>query len=295
MMPEIIVGDSYGAQFEFADPSPERPNDLSGYSVNPVYPAIGSGRYTDDGQMSAAVAETLLLGDCSREAFADAFVRCFRREVPRMGYSRYLTAAMPTFLTGADLLGGTDRRSVRNGAAMRAGPVGLLPDISDVMAVARAQASVTHDTPEGILSAQAAALMVHALHYGLCGRGALPDFLDEQVPGGWAKPWKGPVRGGGKETVHAALWAVVDHGSSLAAVLRESVAVTGDVDTLAAIAMAAASADASAARDIPQVLFDGLEDGEYGLGYMQSLDRRLMEAFPAPGVPGPCGRPGGRR
>ena len=71
----IAVGDAYGACFEYADPGPGRPNDLSGYPPNTAYPAIGGGRYTDDAQMSAALAEAVPEGPLTRRSVADAFVR----------------------------------------------------------------------------------------------------------------------------------------------------------------------------------------------------------------------------
>lgn len=102
MLLEIAVGDAYGACFEYADPTPDRPNDLSAYSWNPVH-AIGNGRYTDDCQMSIAIAEALLDGDLTREAIAESFVRCYRRD-PRIRYSRAMQAFSESCRDGTDLL-----------------------------------------------------------------------------------------------------------------------------------------------------------------------------------------------
>lgn len=49
---------------------------------------------------------------------------------------------------------------------MRAGPIGLFNDLQDVVYYATIQASITHDTREGMLSAAAAALMVFYLRQG---------------------------------------------------------------------------------------------------------------------------------
>ena len=59
MLVEIAIGDAYGAAFEYAEPTAGRPNDLSGYSKHPRH-KIASGCYTDDTQMSLAVAEALV-------------------------------------------------------------------------------------------------------------------------------------------------------------------------------------------------------------------------------------------
>jgi ADP-ribosylglycohydrolase len=60
-------------------------------------------------------------------------------------------------------------------------------------------------------------------------------------------------------------------------VLRASVAFTGDTDTVAAIALAAAAVSREFDKDLPEVLLRNLEDGEYGKAYLQNLDRRLTD------------------
>lgn len=53
----------------------------------------------------------------------------------------------------------------------------------------------------------------------------------------------------------------------------------GDVDTVAAIAMGAVSLSNQHHNDLPQTLYDGLENGTYGLEYLQELDERLVGTF----------------
>src|SRR5262245_49138882 len=88
MLVEIAVGDAYGAGFEYA---PERlvreRNDLSGYVAHPTH-ALRPGCYTDDTQMSIAVAEAILSGERWTPALlARHFVAAFRRD-RRQGYAR---------------------------------------------------------------------------------------------------------------------------------------------------------------------------------------------------------------
>jgi ADP-ribosylglycohydrolase len=59
MLVEIAIGDAYGAAFEYAAPTADRPNDLSGYFQHPRH-GIAPGCHTDDTQISLAVAEALL-------------------------------------------------------------------------------------------------------------------------------------------------------------------------------------------------------------------------------------------
>jgi hypothetical protein len=59
-------------------------------------------------------------------------------------------------------------------------------------------------------------------------------------------------------------------------VLRACVAFTGDVDTVAAIALAAGSCAVEIAHDLPQHLIYGLEDGPFGRRYLEALDSQLL-------------------
>jgi hypothetical protein len=57
---ELAVGDAYGAGFEYVDQSAVRTgNDLSRYVAHPRH-QIAPGSYTDDTQMSLAVAEAIV-------------------------------------------------------------------------------------------------------------------------------------------------------------------------------------------------------------------------------------------
>ena len=54
---------------------------------------------------------------------------------------------------------------------------------------------------------------------------------------------------------------------------------TGDTDTVAAIAMAAASQCQEIDPEIPDVLFETLENGTYGRDYLIKVGRELEEKF----------------
>jgi Zn-dependent protease with chaperone function len=51
------------------------------------------------------------------------------------------------------------------------------------------------------------------------------------------------------------------------------------VDTVATIALAAASRSAEYVADLPGVLLEGLENGAYGRDYLAALDGRLAARF----------------
>ena len=81
------IGDAYGAGFEFVDPSTvQQENTLQCYRQHQKHTEIRPGMYTDDTQMSLAVAECMLNNCFSREGLADAFVRGFKRD-ERAGYA----------------------------------------------------------------------------------------------------------------------------------------------------------------------------------------------------------------
>ena len=275
MLVELAVGDAYGAGFEYVSPALVRANnDLSGYRRHPRH-ANPPGRYTDDTQMSLRIAEALVDGiDWTPLNLATRFVEVFKRD-PRGGYASRFHGFLRSVTSGAQFLAEIRPHSDKSGAAMRAGPLGVLPDLAEVLARSRVQAAITHDTPDGIGAACAAALMPHYFLYRLGPRADLGRFLADHVPGNWATPWYEPVGAPGWMSVRAAVTAVQD-AESMSDLLRRCVAVTGDVDTVATIALAAGSCAADLPADLPAALITGLENGPFGRRYLSDLDERLM-------------------
>jgi hypothetical protein len=120
-------------------------------------------------------------------------------------------------------------------------------------------------------------------HFFLYDRGSKRDlgaFLEEYVPGHrWGDGWSGSVGPKGWMSVRAAVGAVTAH-DRLSDVLRASVAYTGDVDTVATIALAAASGSREVEQDLPRNLVDGLENGAYGRDYLKHLDAQILARVP---------------
>src|SRR5438270_1162727 len=88
MLLELAVGDAYGAGFEYAAPEAVRAHNKAAYYVqHPRHRGARPGMYTDDTQMSLAVAEALVSGErWTPENLAGRFVRAFHRD-PREGYA----------------------------------------------------------------------------------------------------------------------------------------------------------------------------------------------------------------
>ena len=275
MLLELAIGDAYGAGFEYVDRDYiAQFNDLSRYVKHPRHSII-PGCYTDDTQMSLAIAE-MLVNDVPWTPInlASHFVDAFKRD-PREGYAGRFYEFLCSVDSGEQFLEKIIPKSDKSGAAMRAAPLGVLPTIDEVLEKAHVQAAVTHDTPDGIHAAMAAALMTHYFIYDLGAKQHLGQFLAEHVPGDWAIPWQGKVKAQGWMSVRAGITAVETH-DNLSDMLRGCVNYSGDVDTVATIALAAASCSKEVENNLPQHLILSLENGTYGREYITRLDRELM-------------------
>jgi ADP-ribosyl-[dinitrogen reductase] hydrolase len=276
MLVELAIGDAYGAGFEYAaDRIVREMNNLSAYVQHPRH-GIRPGCYTDDTQMSVAVAEAIVADEpWTPEMLAQRFVAAFKRD-PREGYAGAFYAFLHEVQDGADFLACIRPNSDKSGAAMRAGPIGVYRTISEVIRRCTIQAALTHNTPDGINAAVAAALTTHYFIYRLGPKSDLGAFLAAHVPGPRNTRWCGKVGAKGLESAHAAASAVMAH-SSMSHLLRGCVALTGDVDTVATIALAAGACSEEMAQDLPSQLISGLENGAFGRDFLRDLDRQLME------------------
>jgi ADP-ribosyl-[dinitrogen reductase] hydrolase len=273
MLLDLAIGDAYGAGFEYA-PEMAQYNDLSGYVRHPRHRII-PGAYTDDTQMSLAVAELIVSGaEWTPLKLASAFVTAFKRD-PREGYAGGFYDFLRHVRDGEQFLAEIRSESDKSGAAMRAAPIGIYPTIAEVAERSRVQAAITHNTPDGINAAIAAALMSHYCLYRVGPKAELGAFLETHVPGDWSVPWTGKVKSKGWMSVRAAITAL---GASdcMSDLLRRCVDFTGDVDTVAAIALAAGSCCAEIEQNLPAHLVYGLEDSAFGRTYIEDLDARLL-------------------
>jgi ADP-ribosylglycohydrolase len=152
-----------------------------------------------------------------------------------------------------------------------------------VIEKAKLQASVTHTTPEGMAAAAAAALLSHYCLYSRQEGGSLEE-VSEYIANRlspvsadcvWSQPWEGPVGAKGWMSVRAAITAV-SRNRKLSMLLHDCVAFGGDVDTVAAIALGAASEHPDYEHDLPIALVYGLEIGRvYDAAYFTDLDKAL--------------------
>jgi len=275
---ELAIGDAYGAAFEYVHVGHiRRFNTLQGYARHPRH-ALEPGVYTDDTQMSIAVAETLLAAPpWTPQDFADHFVGAFKRD-PRAGYARGFQKFLEGTRDGNTFLRDIRPDSDKSGAAMRACPCGLLESVERVIEVATLQARLTHDTPGGIHAAVAAALAAHFFAHRLGTPDELTTFLCQHVPGAWDSEWTGEVGPKGSMSVRAAVTAI-RRNRSMKDLLRSCVDFGGDVDTVGTIALACASLSEDYRQDLPEPLVLGLENGQYGRDFLLDLNRKLHARF----------------
>lgn len=278
MLMQIAMADAYGAGFEFAKFDVPSENTLQGYRFHNME-GTPPGHYTDDTQMSAALARVLLTHpEPMASDFAEGFFKTFKED-PRQTYARRFYEFLKSCETVEQFTTDIVPNSKRSGAAMRGGPVGLYSEISKLLRVAECHARVTHNTAEGIATAQVVAC---AVHYNAFVRGThnAPEFfafLDMHVPGyGWGTPWVGPVSVDGLPCTRAALTAYVEN-SSYTDMVQAAVDFTGDTDTVCAIAAAIASVDATYDFNPPAWMERDLEDGVFGKGWLKGLDLGLEE------------------
>ena len=272
---ELAVGDAYGAGFEYVDAEMiRRQNDLSCYVKHPRH-NIQPGSYTDDTQMSLAIAEVIVSGEpWTPTLLAHKFVEVFQRD-PREGYATGFYHFLLHVRDGEQFLRDIKSSSEKSGAAMRAAPIGIYPSLSEVIERCTLQAALTHNTSNGINAAVAAALMTHYFLYHLGPKKELGTFLEEQVSGRWATPWTGKVGSQGWMSVQAAVTALT-RSDAMSDLLKTCIQFSGDVDTVAAIALAAGSCSTEIAQDLPVHLVNALENGQYGRDYIHLLDTQLI-------------------
>ena len=275
MLIELAVGDAYGAGFEYVDRDYiKQHNDLSRYVKHPRHGII-PGYYTDDTQMSIAIVEAIISGeDWTPLNLANRFVDAFKRD-PREGYAGRFYDFLQRMENGQEFLNDIIPTSDKSGAAMRAVPLGIFKTIDEVKKKTRIQAAITHKTLDGINAAIAAALTSHYFIYALGEKQHLGEFIEEHVDGDWNTEWRGKVKAKGWMSVRAAITAIHRY-DSLSEMLLGCVNYTGDVDTVATIALGAASFSNEVENDLPEHLILSLENGDYGQEYLEKLDSQLM-------------------
>ncbi|MBI2151938.1 ADP-ribosylglycohydrolase family protein [Candidatus Woesearchaeota archaeon] len=277
MLLELAIGDAYGAGFEYNTSEViAQYNNLSQYIQHPKHIGTKPGMYTDDTQMSLAIAEMILSKEeWTAQNITQKFVDCFKRD-PREGYAHRFQEFLKEVKDGDEFLRKIKPDSDKSGAAMRASPIGIYSNIDDIIEKSTIQAKITHNTTDGINAAIAASLMSHYCLYDLGSVAEIGSFIEKYVPGRWSDKWNGKVGAQGWMSVKAAITAVT-RNRKMSDLLKDCINFSGDVDTVATIALGAASCSDQYEQDLPDNLFNDLESEDYGRMYLNELDLCLIQ------------------
>jgi ADP-ribosyl-[dinitrogen reductase] hydrolase len=310
----IAIGDAFGAGYDNLSPaavttrfSPER------YHPHPQA-RHSAGYYTDDTQKSLAVVEALLT---QRPFTIDTLATCLYKayhQDARFGYSRRMRDALKQ-RTVEGFRKALHGMAYTDGAAARAVPIGVMPDVEMVKQCGVVNAETTHHSSKAIASSVMVALASHYFFHVYTPEASLPSqvftFCLEQMAGlvpipleeedfaalqtycarlsggkaldsshlrGWNRH-NGLGRGAIEVASAAILLAAC--ASSPDGLLDQAVHLGGDTDTVASIALGLFAARASFDALSP-FFFEGLESGTYGRNYLIDMGKRLAAVCPMP-------------
>ncbi|MBR2660426.1 MAG: ADP-ribosylglycohydrolase family protein [Clostridia bacterium] len=222
-----ILGDIIGSPYEF-----EKSKKTKEF---PLF--IPRSRYTDDSAMTIAVAEALLdtQGTKNREERKEAVTRSMQkwgRRYPDAGYG----GRFYDWLYSRDP---QPYRSWGNGSAMRVSSAGwLFETLEETLEAAEDTAAVTHNHPEGIRGAKAAAAVIWAARNGW-SKAKIREYAEQEFYP--LKQTCDEIRPGYhfdvscQGTVPQAITAFLE-GKDFEDVIRTAVSLGGDCDTLTCIA-----------------------------------------------------------
>jgi ADP-ribosylglycohydrolase len=286
MLVEIAIGDAYGRAFEFAEREfIEANNDLLSYKHRPGELEEGMkeslGVYTDDTQMSIAIAEVLIKRTLfdpdigNHQEYFQAFRKAYQRD-RRGGYSRRLRSALEStrFLQFIDSVEANAKNS--NGCVMRTLPLGFLMNPDRIISEAITHASLTHCSLDAIDATVITALTAHNYYYDLGDYERwMIDFVGKDRYERMRSAYQdGPLPCDAMATASLAI-KIAESGMSMRNMLRYAIDVGGDTDSTAAVALGLASVKRDVKNDLPGFLYSNLEQGKYGIGYLRKLDAQL--------------------
>lgn len=265
--------------------------------------ARGLGCYTDDTQMTLALAASLVeKGWVDAKDVAEKYAEFYE---PRRGYGAAAHRVMGALQSGADYreTGRIEFRegSFGNGGAMRIAPIGLAyRHASDEEFCRAVEAALvcTHIHPEAIdgamVQARAVAKLATSQPSGFDRRGLVEalvgksqrfavqrklEILLEHLDKGTSDEEVIYVVGNGvrtSEAVAAALWAFLRYGDAPEECLVRAVNFGGDTDTIGAM-VGAQLGSLYGAGWIPRRWYELIENGRQGRDWIVELGRRLAQ------------------
>lgn len=276
MLLEIAIGDAYGAGFEFvSDETIKEEHNLTKYYASRI-DDLKVGQYTDDTQMTLAISELMISQKVwTKELVTKHFLEAFNRD-RRCGYAKGFYKFLTEVSDEYEFLEKINPESVRNGAAMRSVPLSLIKDITELKNKAKLQASVTHNTYEGIISSQAVALIGNFFLYQNGKKENIKNYLYEELFEMFKDNKTDRVPCDAIETIDAVVTVLVV-SNSFSEIIDKSVRLGGDTDSVASIACGLATLTDQYTKDLPEFLYTDLENETYGREYIINLDKELLK------------------
>jgi ADP-ribosylglycohydrolase/adenine/guanine phosphoribosyltransferase-like PRPP-binding protein len=303
MMLAITIGDAFGAGYENLNRE-EIKNTLNMEEYQ-KYPnrksAHIAGHYTDDTQMSIAVAELLFSSaNFNFENLAAYIYKSFQRD-RRVGYSKASKDAMESHSID-EYLSRVNKQSNRNGAITRSVPIGVLKNPDKVIDYAVINSKFDHDTPSSIASAVCIALASHYFYHTSGEPEQFLDYYEEKISdfdketadylrnvaemetldedllfGEECKFFGVPVNA--KKTSGAVLYIISKFHDDPLEILKEAVLLGGDTDTVASTCLGITATRTGLDR-LPEFFMRDLEDGQYGVKYIENVGKKLATILP---------------
>ncbi len=261
-------------------------------SPNPAF-GLEAGHYTDDTQMTIAVAEILIKG---RGAFDK---QMFFQKLLRMAEAEEFRTIGPTLARVIKSIvrqgiEATLQQNVRgtypsNGAAMRTAPVALLYywDLEKLREVTIQVAESTHANPSSLAGACAISFMIATLIRekgkiidAIAFREGLVSFITPIDPA-LASMIKEQRQGHGNEcsvedTIPEIVNRFLENPNDFRSGVLDEVNSDGDTDTKASL-IGQLLGIKNGVSAIPKEYLEGLENGEKGRDYLQKLADQLLE------------------
>ena len=220
-----IIGDIAGSRFEFHN---IKTKDFE-FLADDCY-------FTDDTVMTIAVAKAVSLCAPDRSDLAELTIRCMQeigRHYPGCGYGgRFIR-----WMFGDDP---QPYNSCGNGSAMRVSACGFAArSLQDALDMAEITASVTHNHPEGIKGAQAAAAAIWLARNGKSMKEIRAYIEENFYPIDFTLEQIRPTYIHGAETCQASMPQALEgffEATGYEDTIRNCISIGGDCDTTSAIA-----------------------------------------------------------
>jgi len=265
-------------------------------------PGWKRGQYSDDTQMSMAVAELLISKrEFNKFNLANKFVEVYRRD-PHSGYGS-IRHSLKKAKNGAELLRTIRGNSWGNGACMRVTPIGILPNLKKVIQYAKINAKVTHNSPSAIASSVCIATATHYFYYNLGKPEKVFDYCINACRGidGESIKYFEAVRDmkkfdsallfgeenkecgvpvNGMRTAGAVLYIISRFYKNPSETLKEAVLLGGDTDTTASMCLGIVAMK-TGIKKLPFFLFRDLENKGFGRDYLIELGQELYKKYPS--------------